>query len=85
MSTQIYMFDMLDDPVEAQPQNPATIKKDTNLDEIELSTGGKKARFRANLAAITTLKQLESGAVASPQSTKTLARYVRLGWTDRGI
>ena len=78
MSNQISMFDMLEDPGEAQPKNTTTTRKDTNLDEIVLSTGGKKARFRANLAAITTLKQLESGAVASPASTKTLARYV--GW-----
>ena len=78
MSQQISMFDMLEIPVEDQPQNPATIPTDTNLDEIELSTGGKKSRFRANLAAIKALKQLESGVAASPASTKTLARYV--GW-----
>jgi len=45
----------------------------------ELGVGGAKAKFRANMAAINLLKELEfEGAQATPEQQEILSRYV--GW-----
>ena len=44
-----------------------------------LGVGGAKAKFRANMAAINLLKELEfEGAQATPEQQEVLSRYV--GW-----
>ena len=49
------------------------------ITDDELGVGGAKAKFRANMAAINLLKELElEGAQASPEQQEILSRYV--GW-----
>ena len=49
------------------------------ITDDELGTGGAKAKFRANMAAINLLKELEfEGLQASPEQQEILSRYV--GW-----
>ena len=48
-------------------------------DETDIGTGGLKTKFQNNIAAITTLKTIESESrSATPEEQKTLAKYV--GW-----
>lgn len=50
-----------------------------HITEETLGTGGPKAKFKANVAAIQTLKQCESeGRLATPEEQSVLAGYV--GW-----
>ena len=49
------------------------------ITDDELGVGGAKAKFRANMAAINLLKELElEGAQATPEQQEILSRYV--GW-----
>ena len=49
------------------------------ITDDELGVGGAKAKFRANMAAINLLKELEfEGLQASPEQQEVLSRYV--GW-----
>ncbi|MDD6722271.1 MAG: DEAD/DEAH box helicase, partial [Clostridiales bacterium] len=49
------------------------------ITDDELGVGGAKAKFRANMAAINLLKELEfEGLQASPEQQEILSRYV--GW-----
>ena len=49
------------------------------ITDDELGVGGAKAKFRANIAAINLLKELEfEGAQATPEQQEILSRYV--GW-----
>ena len=60
-----------DDP-EPKPEN-------FRITDFNLGEGGPKAKFRANMDAINTLKQIEfDGRVATPEEQETLSRYV--GW-----
>ena len=50
------------------------------ITDDELGVGGAKAKFRANMAAINLLKELEfEGLQASPEQQEILSRYVGLG------
>lgn len=50
-----------------------------HITEDTLGTGGPKEKFKANVAAIKTLKQCEAeGRLATPEEQSVLARYV--GW-----
>ena len=64
-----------------EPEPPAPLPPAENfriLDD-DLGTGGAKAKFRANMAAINLLKELElEGAQATPEQQEILSRYV--GW-----
>lgn len=60
-----------DDP-EPKPEN-------FRITDFNLGEGGPKAKFRANMDAINTLKQIEfDGRSATPEEQETLSRYV--GW-----
>ena len=60
-----------DDP-DPKPEN-------FRITDAHLGEGGAKAKFRANLDAIHTLKQIESeGRTATPEEQEILSRYV--GW-----
>ena len=49
------------------------------ITDFNLGEGGPKAKFRANMDAINTLKQIEfDGRSATPEEQETLSRYV--GW-----
>ncbi len=65
--------------VEADVQKIAEKAQDFVITEDELSTGGAKTRFRANIDAIKTLKTIEAeNRDATPEEQVTLSRYV--GW-----
>ena len=57
----------------------AVLKKEDVYKRQALGVGGSKARFRANMAAIRLLQELEvEGLQASPEQQEILSRYV--GW-----
>ena len=59
------------------PQRPPA--ENFRIMDDDLGTGGAKAKFRANMAAINLLKELElEGAQATPEQQEILSRYV--GW-----
>ena len=59
------------------PQRPPA--ENFRITDDNLGTGGAKAKFRANMAAINLLKELElEGAQATPEQQEILSRYV--GW-----
>lgn len=59
-------------PIQTPPEN-------FHISDMHLGEGGPKAKFRANMEAINTLKQIEAeGRAATPQEQETLSRYV--GW-----
>ena len=65
------------EPEPPMPQRPPA-ENFCILDD-DLGTGGAKAKFRANMAAINLLKELEfEGLQASPEQQEVLSRYV--GW-----
>ena len=65
------------EPEPPMPQRPPA--ENFRILDDNLGTGGAKAKFRANMAAINLLKELEfEGAQASPEQQEVLSRYV--GW-----
>ena len=61
-----------DPPIQTKPEN-------FHITDMHLGEGGPKAKFRANMDAIHTLKQIEAeGRFATPEEQETLSRYV--GW-----
>ncbi len=61
-----------DEPVEIPPEN-------FRITDDDLGTGGAKAKFRMNMDAINTLKQIESeNRHATPEEQEILSKYV--GW-----
>ena len=65
------------EPEPPAPQKPPA--ENFRILDDELGVGGAKAKFRANMAAINLLKELEfEGLQASPEQQEILSRYV--GW-----
>ena len=65
------------EPEPPMPQRPPA--ENFRIMDDELGVGGAKAKFRANMAAINLLKELElEGAQATPEQQEILSRYV--GW-----
>ena len=65
------------EPEPTMPQRPPA--ENFRILDDDLGTGGAKAKFRANMAAINLLKELEfEGLQASPEQQEVLSRYV--GW-----
>ena len=65
------------EPEPPMPQRPPA--ENFRILDDDLGTGGAKAKFRANMAAINLLKELEfEGAQATPEQQEILSRYV--GW-----
>ena len=65
------------EPEPPVPQRPPA--ENFRILDDDLGTGGAKAKFRANMAAINLLKELEfEGLQASPEQQEVLSRYV--GW-----
>ena len=65
---------------EPEPPMPQRLPAENfRILDDDLGTGGVKAKFRANMAAINLLKELEfEGLQASPEQQEVLSRYV--GW-----
>ena len=67
------------DEPEHDPPAPLPPAENFRILDDDLGTGGAKAKFRANMAAINLLKELEfEGAQATPEQQEVLSRYV--GW-----
>ena len=67
------------DEPEHDPPTPLPPAENFRILDDNLGTGGAKAKFRANMAAINLLKELEfEGLQASPEQQEVLSRYV--GW-----
>ena len=67
------------DEPEHDPPAPLPPAENFCILDDNLGTGGAKAKFRANMAAINLLKELEfEGLQASPEQQEILSRYV--GW-----
>ena len=65
------------EPEPPMPQKPPA--ENFRIMDDDLGKGGAKAKFRANMAAINLLKELEfEGLQASPEQQEILSRYV--GW-----
>ena len=65
------------EPEPPMPQRPPA--ENFRITDDNLGAGGAKAKFRANMAAINLLKELElEGAQATPEQQEILSRYV--GW-----
>ena len=65
------------EPEPPAPQRPPA--ENFRITDDNLGVGGAKAKFRANMAAINLLKELEfEGAQATPEQQEVLSRYV--GW-----
>ena len=65
------------EPEPPMPQKPPA--ENFRIMDDDLGKGGAKAKFRANMAAINLLKELEfEGAQATPEQQEILSRYV--GW-----
>ena len=65
------------EPEPPAPQKPPA--ENFRIMDDELGVGGAKAKFRANMAAINLLKELEfEGLQATPEQQEILSRYV--GW-----
>ena len=68
----------VDEP-EHDPPAPLPPAENFRITDDNLGIGGAKAKFRANMAAINLLKELEfEGAQATPEQQEILSRYV--GW-----
>ena len=64
---------------EHDPPAPLPPAENFRITDDNLGVGGAKAKFRANMAAINLLKELEfEGLQASPEQQEVLSRYV--GW-----
>ena len=63
-----------------EPKEPIQVKPENfRITDDHLGEGGPKTKFRANMEAISTLKQIEAeGRNATPEEQETLSRYV--GW-----
>ena len=67
------------DEPEQDPPAPLPPAENFRITDDNLGIGGAKAKFRANMAAINLLKELEfEGAQATPEQQEILSRYV--GW-----
>ena len=67
------------DEPEHDPPAPLPPAENFRILDDDLGKGGAKAKFRANMAAINLLKELEfEGLQASPEQQEILSRYV--GW-----
>ena len=67
------------DEPEHDPPAPLPPAENFRITDDNLGVGGAKAKFRANMAAIHLLKELEfDGLQASPEQQEILSRYV--GW-----
>ena len=67
------------DEPEHDPPAPLPPAENFRITDDNLGVGGAKAKFRANMAAIHLLKELEfEGLQASPEQQEILSRYV--GW-----
>lgn len=65
--------------IAAQKLHSGSERHNFRITDEALGTGGPKAKFQGNLAAIRTLKQIEAGnRMATPEEQETLSRYV--GW-----
>ncbi|MBR4657278.1 MAG: hypothetical protein IKO68_12125 [Oscillospiraceae bacterium] len=74
-------FDVLIQTVRrGEPKESIQVKPENfRITDFHLGEGGPKAKFRANMEAIKTLKQVEAeGRYATPEEQETLSRYV--GW-----
>ena len=66
-------------PVTAMPPAPAADRRNYRITDDALGVGGAKEKFKANMAAISLLHELEiESRLATPEEQETLARYV--GW-----
>ena len=64
---------------EPEPTPPQPTAGNFRITDIHLGEGGPKAKFRANMDAISLLKELEfENRQATPEEQETLSRYV--GW-----
>ena len=64
---------------EPEPEPTPPTPRNFRITDDHLGEGGAKARFRANMDAITTLKRIEAeGRTATAAEQETLSRYV--GW-----
>ena len=64
---------------EPEPTPPKPTAGNFRITDIHLGEGGPKAKFRANMDAISLLKELEfENRQATPEEQETLSRYV--GW-----
>ena len=67
------------DEPEIDPPAPLPPAENFRILDDDLGTGGAKAKFRANMAAINLLKELEfDGRQATPEEQDVLSKYV--GW-----
>ena len=67
------------EPPAPMPVPPAPAAENFRITDDHLGEGGPKAKFRANMDAIYTLKTIENeGRSATPAEQETLSRYV--GW-----
>ena len=67
------------DEPEPEPTAPLPSAENYRITDMRLGEGGPKAKFRANMDAIYTLKTIENeGRGATPEEQETLSRYV--GW-----
>ena len=73
-------FDVSIQVLRTEPQPPIIIPPENfRITDDHLGEGGPKTKFRANIEAISTLKQIEAeGRNATPEEQETLSRYV--GW-----
>lgn len=67
------------DEPEPEPPAPTPPAENFRITDVHLGEGGPKAKFRANMDAIYTLKTIErENRSATPEEQETLSRYV--GW-----
>ncbi len=67
------------EPTQPEPSVSPETPRNFHITDEHLGEGGVKARFRANMDAITTLKRIEAeGRVATVREQETLSRYT--GW-----
>ena len=73
-------FDVSIQVLHTEPKPPIIIPPENfRITDDHLGEGGPKTKFRANMEAISTLKQIEAeGRNATPEEQETLSRYV--GW-----
>ena len=73
-------FDVSIQVLRTEPKPPIIIPPENfRITDDHLGEGGPKTKFRANMEAISTLKQIEAeGRNATPEEQETLSRYV--GW-----
>ena len=66
-------------PSVLHPETPNSERHNFRITDDHLGEGGAKTKFRNNVAAIQTLKQVEAeGRLATPEEQEILSRYV--GW-----